>query len=271
VTTIRTPPAILSARGSGSVVELRTTTQEDLMSQSRMAVVYAAAFLLLAMDVSGCTCMHQKVGPPCLTANKASAIFTGTVTKVVQGQYGPPLRPTVATIRTDRWYRGKEAAVVKVSTHSVSSMCGFTFAEGQRLVVFATGAEGAYSTDSCTPTGPIQAAAPILDYLEPLGRALKTRFEGSWVAGSLAPVQGEIVLRGPAEVKLRSNARGLFSVNDLPRGRYKVTFRPLQTGLTTPPEQTVALSDGNCTSLLVRSCAGGDCVPPRVTTTPFPK
>jgi hypothetical protein len=237
-------------------------------TRAAVVVAFAISFLFAALDVEGCTCMHRKLGSPCMVSADPTAIFSGTVMKVVPGRDTPPRAATVATISTERWYKGKGEGVVEVSTASSSGFCGFPFAAGQRLLLFANGSGKRFSTDICMATTSLDAAGYLLDYLGRSDLGKKARLEGVWMKG-FEPVRGTVIVKGSKGAKLDTDQNGRFAVNGLASGKYTISFQPYGEGLTTPPDQTITLAAGKCSAFIVRSCAqrsGAGCDPPKLFT-----
>lgn len=136
-----------------------------------MRAVIASALGLLAAGLAvgtaaACSCIEPP--PPKQAMEASSAVFSGKVVEIQQGQQ--QFAPKRVTFEVDRSYKGVDAGRVVVTTASDSAMCGFGFQQGKSYLVYCHGGKEALGTNICTRTKNIEAAA---DDLKELGEGKK--------------------------------------------------------------------------------------------------
>lgn len=136
-----------------------------------MRVLIASAISLLAavqavQIAAACSCAEPP--PPKQALEKASAVFSGKVVEIQQGQQ--QFAPKRVTFEVDRSYKGVDAGRVVVTTASDGAMCGFGFQQGKSYLVYGYGDKEALNTNLCTRTKSIENAG---DDLKELGEGKK--------------------------------------------------------------------------------------------------
>lgn len=234
-----------------------------------LTVSFLVAALIGAGDASACQCRHRMDDlSACRSFAKFDAVFIGTVTKIVPGDVTTsPMKPAVVALKTEQWFKGERAAVVEVRTVAASSMCGYTFVQGESYLVFASLDEGRLWTSGCGPTTKRSRAKRHLTYLEHPNRDRITRLDGLWRFAGGRSVTDSVTATGPSRATAATDDHGRFQFNDLPPGKYTLSFHPVDEGVSKPANQTLVLEEGACATVLAGSCPkvkgkGGDCPPP---------
>jgi hypothetical protein len=198
-------------------------------AQSMLAIAgFAAAALFAAGDALGCQCRHRMEDlSVCRSFARFDAVFIGTVTKIVPGDViATPRKPTVVKVKAEQWFKGKRVPVVEVLTAGASSMCGYSFEQGQSYLVYAGMHDGRLWTSGCDPTTKRSKAMRHLSYLEHPNRDTMTRLDGLWQTAGVGSVRGSVTASGASGAKAPTDARGRFQFNDLPPGKYTLSFEP---------------------------------------------
>src|SRR4051794_37008575 len=126
-----------------------------------MRLAMLTIFLLGATGgaaANACSCASP--GAPCATYWRVSAAFAGTVREIRP----VPERPGILAVRLDVDQRGRGVAsdtVVVESAPQNGFNCGYTFAVGQRYVVYAQTAPGGQLTTSMCSGNKLAAVAAV--------------------------------------------------------------------------------------------------------------
>ena len=124
-----------------------------------------------------CTCMHMR-GDPAKAFSAASAVFSGKVVKITEGETSSPigLRQLAVKFRVEKSWKLIRKNEVTVSTININSLCGFPFEVGKSYLVYAIGGKDKFATDICTRTS-LMIPKEDLEYLEskPLLKGKKSR------------------------------------------------------------------------------------------------
>ncbi|MCE9552016.1 MAG: hypothetical protein K8T91_01375 [Planctomycetes bacterium] len=136
-----------------------------------MRAVIASALGLLAVGlaartVSACSCIQPP--PPQQAMEASSAVFTGKVVEIQQGQQ--QFAPKRVTFEVDRSYKGLDGGRVEVTTAADGAMCGFGFQKGKSYLVYCYGDKESLNTNLCTRTKSMENAG---DDLKELGEGKK--------------------------------------------------------------------------------------------------
>ena len=125
-----------------------------------LVVVAAALVIATPSPASACSCIENP--PPQLALDQTGAVFAGTVVDVGTAGLGAD-GDVVARIDVDAVWKGEVAATVEVRTASDGAMCGVSFAEGERWVVYAEAhAVDAFGASLCSRTVRADLAAEDL-------------------------------------------------------------------------------------------------------------
>ena len=109
----------------------------------------AAAFALLALEASACSCMRRSEAE---TIAAADAVFAGDVLSVSR-ETGQSHRGVRAEISVTEITKGKIARRVTVFTASHSAMCGVNFAQGRRVRIAVKRRADGLTTSICMNVG----------------------------------------------------------------------------------------------------------------------
>lgn len=123
----------------------------------RVLIASAIGLLTLVLTVqiaAACSCIEPP--PPKQALEQASAVFSGKVVEIQQGQQ--QFAPKRVTFEVDRSFKGVEAGRVVVTTAADGAMCGFGFQQGKSYLVYCYGDKEALSTNLCTRTKSIETA-----------------------------------------------------------------------------------------------------------------
>jgi hypothetical protein len=115
--------------------------------------------LMIPDAAQACSCLRPP--EPWEARAEAAAVFTGTVTRVVEEDYR--LR---VTFRVDNNWKGRASEQVFVSTASSTSACGIPFREGREYIVYADMHGNDLSTNMCTRTAPLERASEDIEAFE---------------------------------------------------------------------------------------------------------
>ena len=141
---------------------------------------------LLAAEAWGCTCAVSPAGdPPCQSAWRYDAVFTGLVTEITDPGFptvspgrlpeGPLAYPQKKVrIRITEMLRGLEPdqKEIVIETGLGGGDCGYDFRRGFDYIVYASKKPGGgLSASICTPTRLVENAAEDLKYFHQLGQA----------------------------------------------------------------------------------------------------
>lgn len=121
------------------------------------AICALALILGLAISDAALACSCAPPGPPDKARDAADAVFSGKVLGVNSAASGLEV-----DIRVEGSWKGIPCETVVVRTASDSAMCGYTFEVGRTYLIYAHQQEGAFSTNLCTRTRPIDEAGEDL-------------------------------------------------------------------------------------------------------------
>jgi hypothetical protein len=207
---------------------------------------------LMPAQAWACSCMVSPTGdPPCQSAWRYDAVFTGTVTAIADP--GPPLAPPgppapsmpfpqrKVRIRITEALVGLDAdqKEVVIETGLGGGDCGYGFQRGLAYIVYASKkSDGALSTGICSPTRLAENAGEVLEYFHQLAHAApvaEIRVTAIDAHGSWRPEPGGRQPRVPALEGVRvtvdgpgvhesavTDAAGRHIFSGLPPGEYKV-------------------------------------------------
>ena len=115
-----------------------------------------------------CTCMHLR-GDPDKAFTAASAVFSGKVLEIIEGEPSPAL-PELKTLtvkfRVKKSWKLVRTDEVMVLTGSLTNLCGFPFKVGERYLVYGVGGGNKFMTDICKRTTHLTGAKEDLEYLK---------------------------------------------------------------------------------------------------------
>ena len=206
---------------------------------------------LMAANVWGCSCGVSLTGtPPCESAWRYDAVFTGTVTDIKDPELPitpvEPARPSLSfpqrkvQIKITEALTGLDSSQkeIVIETGLGGGDCGFGFRRGFDYIVFASKKPGGgFSASICTPTRLVENATEDLKYFHQLANARPiseirvTAYDvnGTWVHGSgglrqmpvLAGVRVTIDGGGVHESS-KTDGAGRHIFAGLPPGEYKL-------------------------------------------------
>lgn len=120
-------------------------------------VVVAGIFVPAAL---ACRCAPPP--PPAQALQQSGAVFLGKVT-AVEGD--PADRLKTVTLSVEKWWKGGDAAQVKVTTSNSPASCGFRFEKDGRYLVYAfVGDGGVLNVNSCSRTTDAKTAHAAGDF-----------------------------------------------------------------------------------------------------------
>jgi hypothetical protein len=127
-----------------------------------LSITVALGGILSMHDALACDC--PPLPPPKEALNKSAAVFLAKVTKVEQAGLGWRV-----TLDVERWWKGSDATTQTVFTAKNGAICGYTFKEGERYLVYAfsRGQQGEELFVSlCSRTGTAEQAEKAGDLKE---------------------------------------------------------------------------------------------------------
>jgi hypothetical protein len=218
---------------------------------------------VLPSRVDACSCVGGF--PLCQTFWRTHAVFAGEVLNISDtanpsGEQFPPYRRV--RFRVLQAWRGSVSNIVEVTTGAGGGDCGYSFQQGVRYLVFASGRNGTLYTGICSRTQRLDDASEALAYLN---SALQPKATGR-IFGSVVyerdpdleesrsrPITGYPVelSNGRQTWKTITAADGTFDFN-VPAGDYAVK-------LTTPSTE-YAYAPSDVTLADARGCAAADFV-----------
>jgi hypothetical protein len=180
-------------------------------------VIVAGLLLAGARPADACSCVPPD--PPAVAFAAADYVFAGTVTRVDAAAWGiarflgplgrwlglSPAGPGAevrATLRVSDAWKGLTTSPVVVATSGSSASCGYAFAAGQDLVVYAYAGPDGAGTHLCTRTAERAQAAADLAFLQTQPALAVTAAGGVGAAitggARLAAVAGGLILLAAA-------------------------------------------------------------------------
>lgn len=142
------------------------------MRQVTLQLIGVLLFVAGSASVSmACTCMHLR-GDPARAFTTASAVFSGKVIEITEGEAALPGGPKQLAVkfRVQKSWKLIRKDEVMVSTVNTGNLCGVSFTVGESYLVYAVGGGNKFFTDICTRTGSLLGAKEDLEYLK--GRKL---------------------------------------------------------------------------------------------------
>ena len=151
------------------------------------------AAVLSRRDAVACMCVPPP--PPAEAAERAGAVFTGTVQSIDDGTLstgGSVLPVRRVHLAIDRAWRGVEAgdSVVVITSYSEAA-CGYSFAVGRAYLVYSVrDASGTWTTTTCSRTRTIDEAVEDLAALgTPVSHGTPARVQGDVTLASTPPAR----------------------------------------------------------------------------------
>lgn len=226
--------------------------------------------LLVSNTADACQCMTGE--PACQAFGKASAVFVGTVTgvKVALPRSREEARkeidwtPRTFKFSVEQSFLGVEAAEVDVATGMGGGDCGYSFATGQRYLVYAyrTTKGNRLMTSICTNTKPYEKATDDLQFLGKLRsltpgvtisgevkRQLQNVRKGdSKTVGAIADI-GLLVEGEGSRKEIRTDEQGHYRLSGLAAGKYQVTLLLPDELTAYQPKQEITIADRGCATV----------------------
>jgi hypothetical protein len=206
----------------------------------------------LVRTAAACTC-DINANPPCAAVWRADAVFIGTVAEEAVEPIAGNLSWTVHKINVNHPLQGNVDSSITlgpswrltdqelVESRNLSpgsiqmSTCDYRFKPGRQYLIYARrAADGRWTTDWCSGTKPIEAAAADLDYIAGIALARPTgRIYGNVERTTVDPSSGLSLMPAPAagvRVALISGSKKRFIKTDsdgrinaqVPPGAYTV-------------------------------------------------
>jgi hypothetical protein len=111
-----------------------------------------------------CSCMAPR--PPAEARDEADAVFTGTVTGILQQPVQENSdQPFLVSFLVSQSWKGANGAELSVLTSGSSASCGYSFNQGGQYIVYATMQDGRLHTSLCSRTNALDQAAEDLAVL----------------------------------------------------------------------------------------------------------
>lgn len=124
-----------------------------------VAVLSLGLVAATAGEAQACSCM---VPPPAQEAlEDADAVFVG---KVLGGEARD--RTLEVRLAVERRWKGAESEEITVRTATSGAACGFSFAEGERYLVYGYEHEGVLRVSLCSRTQPLDRAGEDIEALD---------------------------------------------------------------------------------------------------------
>ena len=127
---------------------------------------------------AACTCMHLR-GDPAQAFTAASAVFSGKVVEITEGESSSPidLKQLTVKFRVEKSWKLVRQPEVMVLTVNMTNLCGFPFKVGESYLVYGRGGNNLFGTDICTRTTGLMSAKEDLEFLKhkPLLKIRKSR------------------------------------------------------------------------------------------------
>lgn len=121
---------------------------------------FGILFFASAIDVQACSCV---VPPPGVSVRQQVADAKGSATAIFEGRvvsirYSEELMndtpiKVYAKIQVERSWKGPVTETVEVETANICCICGYTFKEGEKYLIYSNSPEGkSLSVSSCSRT-----------------------------------------------------------------------------------------------------------------------
>lgn len=188
---------------------------------------------------SACTCAGDG-GPSCQNAFQVDAVFSGRVASLTQILRVDPSAPDdverqLHVVRVEfadvETFLGPRTPATSVFTMREESLCGYSFEEGERYVVYAhRSADGTFGASICSRTRPLSEAGDDLRFLRTLAGQppARARISGTVKHWERDLARDEPTDGGPvpnALITLRGVSKTFHATTDR-RGRYDVLVPP---------------------------------------------
>ena len=214
-----------------------------------MRILFVLGFL--TAKAWGCVCGVSETGtPPCQSAWRYDAVFTGMVTEITDPErpIAPPRPPTFPLPFLQRKVRIKITEVlvgldpnqqeVVIETGLGGGDCGYGFRRGMDYIVYASKKPGGgLSTGICSPTRLVESAAEDLKYFQqlayssPVAEIRVTAYDVHGTRGSRGGSPPQLPVLAGARVTIdgpgvhessTTDAAGRHIFSGLPPGEYRV-------------------------------------------------
>ena len=195
-------------------------------------------------SVSACSCNGRDT--PCVEYKEADLLFVGTVSKITIVKDADGSLDYKAKFSIEEAFKGTKLTHISVQTSTQGTACGYDFEEGERYLVYGYLDEKTkiFQTSICTRTRPLQVAKidNEVEILRSLAKGkLEPRIYGTvweivrgigihnieyWTDKERKPMSGIKVIASAGEKVYESvsDVGGNFSIKNLEKGRYKITF-----------------------------------------------
>jgi len=94
--------------------------------------------------------------------DKSGAVFAGRVVDIERNQNGPFGGVDKVSFRVSEVWKGPKRETLELTTQSQGSACGYSFSEGRKYLVDATGKMQVYL---CSETKPLSEASELVEAL----------------------------------------------------------------------------------------------------------
>lgn len=177
-----------------------------------IAVVAFAAMALIQPPgrAYACSCVPSQPVPA--ARDESAFVFTGTVSGIAVQNQGNPEGVLVTFDLIESW-KGPSDAQLTLRTSGSSASCGYEFVAGERYLVYGVITDGQLSTNLCTRTAQLDAAAVDLAELgpgtpvgaQPAGQPAAQPASSDWLPIGVGVVSVLLIVAG-ASIALRARA-----------------------------------------------------------------
>jgi hypothetical protein len=145
-----------------------------LAGVTAVTLLVLALLALLPDCASACSCAILGNSPEEraeIALKESTAVFSGEVLDVEKGPLtrmlglGFRTPSSRVTLRISEVWKGPQRETLEVSTPSQGGACGYSFSEGQKYLVYASGKEETFQTHLCSETKPLSKASADLEAL----------------------------------------------------------------------------------------------------------
>ena len=196
---------------------------------TRLAAQVVLALMVLGTSETAFACVCRGVQqPPCVAFDDATAVFSGTVTGIVEApfQEGDILHSLLISFSIEHFYKGSSTPQITVATVTGTD-CDFGFEKGEKYFVYAyrDSKRNRLVTGVCTRTKKLSYADEDISHVRGLNASNpKTLLFGGdgWFSSRLSGA--EIIVEGQGKrYKAVLDERGAFRIDLEQPGKYKVT------------------------------------------------
>jgi Carboxypeptidase regulatory-like domain len=230
----------------------------------------------LAAQAWGCSCSVSPTGdPPCQSAWRYGAVFTGMVTEITDP--GLPISPPDETVASPLPFPQRKVRIritevlarldpnqqeIVIETGMGGGDCGYGFRRGLDYIVYASKKPGGtFSTGICSPTRLVETAAEYLKYFHQLAHSSPaaeirvTAFDvhESWGnrrdgLPQMAVLEGaRVTIDGPGvHESAATDAAGRHIFSGLPPGEYKMDASLEGYATTRDPSRPIQVHAKGC-------------------------